>query len=47
MYLHLYEITCKHVYEIRNTQRLVFFERTQKFQKKLKKIKKFVSLSIS
>jgi len=45
MYLHLYEITCKHVYEIEMTQRFnLFFQRTQRFQKTLKRIKTFVFL---
>ncbi len=46
MYLYLYEITCKHVYKIGKTQRFKFvFE--QIFKKTLKKVKRFVSLSIS
>jgi hypothetical protein len=34
MFLHLYEITCKHVYGIGKTERFkLFFEKTQRFQK--------------
>jgi hypothetical protein len=34
----MYEITCKHVYEIGKTQRFnFFFEKTQIFQKTFKK----------
>jgi len=47
-HLLLYEITCKHVYEIGKTQRFkCFFERTKRFKKTLKKIKRFIFLSKS
>ncbi len=43
----LYKITCKHVYEIGKTQIFKFsFERTQRFQKTLKKKKNCFSFNI-
>jgi len=34
MFLHLYEITCKHVYEIGKTERVNFFLKTHKDSKR-------------